>query len=182
MYPGIAFFCIHIIQISFPFDSSIRTPADQCIIIRTAVIIVGICLTIVIAYPVDISIRTDRAIVERCVSITAVPCRCINHIHIRCRNILCAGLLLCKRHCFTSVRSIRRCIYRILTALCRCRSRRSLSFLPHRQFYGVDDGTVLLHCSKMQLTLTAVIGIVIGLKQKINRISLSGQQINIHIV
>ena len=182
MYPGIAFFCIHIIQISFPFDSSIRTPADQCIIIRTAVIIVGICLTIVITYSVDISIRTDRTIVERCVSITAVPCRCIYHIHIRCRNILCAGLLLCKRHCFTSVRSIRRCIYRILTALCGCWSRRSLSFLPHRQFYGVDDGTVRLHCSKMQLTLIAVLEIFIGLKQKVNRISLSGQQINIHIV
>lgn len=30
--------------------------------------------------------------------------------------------------------------------------------------------------------LTAVLGIVIGLKQKVNRISLSGQQINIHIV
>ena len=175
MYPGIAFFCIHIIQISFPFDSPIRTPADQCIIIRTAVIIVGICLTIVIAYSVDISIRTDRTIVERCVSITAVPCRCIYHIHIRCRNILCAGLLLRKRHCFISVP-------RSLTALCRCRSRRSLSFLPHRQFYSVDDGTVRLHCSKMQLTLTAVIGIVIGLKQQINRISLSGQQVNIHIV
>ena len=182
MYPGIAFFCIHIIQISFPFDSSIRTPADQCIIIRTAVIIVGICLTIVITYSVNIPIRTDRTIVERCVSITAVPCRCIYHMHIRCRNILCAGLLLCKRHCFTSVRSIRRCIYRILTVLCRCRSRRSLSFLPHRQFYGANDGTILFHCSKMQLTLAAVIGIVIGLKQKVNRISLSGQQINIHIV
>ena len=175
MYPGIAFFCIHIIQISFPFDSSIRTPADQCIIIRTAVIIVGICLTIVITYSVNIPIRTDRTIVKRCVCITAVPCRCIYHIHIRCRNILCADLLLRKRHCFISVPGS-------LTALCRCRSRRSLSFLPHRQFYGVDDGTVLLHCSKMQLTLTAVLGIVIGLKQKVNRISLSGQKINIHIV
>ena len=178
MYPGIAFFCIHIIQISFPVDSSIRAPADQCIIIRiiihTAVIVFGICLTIVIAYSVNISIRTDRTIVDRCVCITAVPCRCIYHIHIRCRNILCAELLR-KTHRFISVPGS-------LTALCRCRSRRSLSFLPHRQFYGVDDGTVRLHCSKIQHTLIAVIGIVIGLKQQINRISLSGQQVNIHTV
>ena len=56
------------------------------------------------------------------------------------------------------------------------------SFSMTSEKVGANDGTVRFHCSKMQQTLITILEIFIGLKQKVNRISLSGQQINIHIV